>query len=69
MELPLQSSKLVFVIDAPLMKVLTEDMDKVVSLPKLPEKRTYEKTFGEIGKKKEKCLFKDLNLISGRNTK
>ena len=69
MELPLQSSKLVFVIDAPLMKVLTEDMDKVVSLPKLPEKRMYEKTFGETGKKKEKCLFKDLDLISGRNTK
>ena len=65
----MQSSKLVFVIDAPLMKVLTEDMDKVVSLPKLPEKRMYEKTFGETGKKKEKCLFKDLNLISGRNTK
>ena len=68
MELPQQSSKLVFVIDAPLMKVLTEDMDKVMSLPKLPEKRMYEKTFGEIGKIK-KCLFKDLNLITSSREK
>ena len=56
MELPLQSSKLVFVIDAPLLKVLTEDMDKVVSQPKLPEKRMYKRTFGEIGKKREAPL-------------
>ena len=47
------------------MKVLTEDMDKVVSLPKLPEKRMYEKTFGETGKKKRSVFFKTSTSSQG----
>ena len=47
------------------MKVLTEDMDKVVSLPKLPEKRMYEKTFGEIGKKKRSVFLKTSTSSQG----
>ena len=58
-----------FVIDAPLMKVLTEDMDKVVSLPKLPEKRMYEKTFGEIGKKKRSAFLKTSTSSQGETLK